>query len=178
MSLWRDPTVVIFCQVSLALVFGLAAWGKLRNLEEFVGVVRNYRLLPEFAVRPVAYATPVLEATIAAAVLVGPTRSPAALVAFALLAIFAVAMGVNILRGRRYIDCGCFRTALKQRLSWWLVARNGVLMTMAALVTAVPAMTRPIGVLDAYAGVMGGIVVVLFYVASGHVLSEAPKTTS
>jgi hypothetical protein len=178
MSLWRDPTAVIFCQVSLALIFGLGAWTKLRNLEEFVGVVRNYRLLPEFAVQPVAYTMPFLEAAIAVAILVGPARSYAAMGAFALLAIFAVAMGVNILRGRRYIECGCFRTVLKQRLSWWLVARNGVLMTLAALVATVPVMARPIVVLDVYAGTMAAIVVVLFYVALGHVLSEPPETAS
>jgi hypothetical protein len=178
MSLWRDPTAVIFAQISLAAIFGLAAWGKLRHLEEFVGVVRNYRLLPEAAVRPVAYTMPFLEAAIAVAILIGLTRPYAAIGGFGLLAIFTLAMGVNILRGRRYIDCGCFRTALKQRLSWWLVARNGALMAMAALVVAVPDMTRPIVPLDAYAGAMAAIVVVLFYVASGHVLSEPPKTAS
>lgn len=178
MSLWRDPTALIFCQASLALVFGLAAWGKLRNLEEFVGVVRNYRLLPELAVRPVAFAMPPLEAAIAVGILVDPVRFYAALGAFALLAAFAVAMGVNILRGRRYIECGCFRTALKQRLSWWLVGRNGVLMAMAVLAATVPAVARPIGVLDLYSGIMAAIVLMLFYVASGHVLSEAPKTAS
>ena len=179
MALLHDPAVLIFCQLSLAVIFGLGAWGKLRDLEAFTGVVRNYRLLPEFAVWPVAHTMPVLEAAIAVAILAGPTQPYSAMGAFMLLAIFAVAMGVNILRGRRYIDCGCFRTTLKQRLSWWLVVRNGVLMSMAAVlvVAAVPSgMTRPITFLDVYVGTMAAIVVVLYYVALGHVLSEAPKS--
>ena len=47
-----------------------------------------------------------------------------AVAAAALLILFAVAMGINIRRGRRHIDCGCFQSALKQTLSWILVARN------------------------------------------------------
>jgi hypothetical protein len=36
-------------------------------------------------------------------------------------------MGINLRRGRRHIDCGCFQSALKQTLSWVLVMRNLVL---------------------------------------------------
>lgn len=180
-ALLYDPVAIIFCQLSLAVIFGLGAWGKFRELEEFTGIVRNYRLLPESAIRPVAYLMPVLEAMIAVTLLLGTVQPYPAMGAFVLLGIFAVAMGINILRGRRYIDCGCFKTKLKQRLSWWLVVRNGVLMAMSAVlvVTAGSAgMTRPIGLLDVYTGTMATIVVVLFYVVLGHVLSEAPKFTT
>jgi hypothetical protein len=177
-ALLYEPVAIIFCQLSLAVIFGLGAWGKFRDLEEFTGIVRNYRLLPEFAIRPVAYLMPVLEAMIAVTLLLGTVQPYPAMGAFVLLAIFAVAMGINILRGRRYIDCGCFRTKLKQRLSWWLVVRNGLLMAMSAVLVVTagsPGMTRPIALLDVYTGTMATIVVVLFYVVLGHVLSEAPK---
>ena len=39
-------------------------------------------------------------------------------------------MAINLARGRRNIDCGCFQSALKQRLSWVLVARNVVLAAL------------------------------------------------
>jgi hypothetical protein len=42
-------------------------------------------------------------------------------------------MAINIRRGRRHIDCGCFQSALKQTLSWILVARNGVLALLLGL---------------------------------------------
>ena len=63
--------------------------------------------------------------------------------AASLLILFAVAMAINIRRGRRHIDCGCFQSALKQTLSWILVARNAAL----ALLLAVPAIV-PEGVLS------------------------------
>ena len=59
-------------------------------------------------------------------------------VAAALLLLFAVAMAINIRRGRRHIDCGCFQSTLKQTLSWTLVARNLGLAAM-LLGTLVPA---------------------------------------
>jgi len=42
-------------------------------------------------------------------------------------------MGINLLRGRRHIDCGCFQGTLKQPLRWTLVSRNALL---ALLLTA------------------------------------------
>jgi hypothetical protein len=49
------------------------------------------------------------------------------------LLLFALAMGVNLRRGRRHIDCGCFQSALRQTLSWTLVARNVVLASLMAV---------------------------------------------
>ena len=42
-------------------------------------------------------------------------------------------MGINLRRGRRHIDCGCFQSALKQTLSWTLVMRNVVLALLMAV---------------------------------------------
>jgi hypothetical protein len=55
-----------------------------------------------------------------------------------LLVLFAAAMAINIWRGRPHIDCGCFQSALKQTLSWTLVARNAGLALLLAVPVAVP----------------------------------------
>jgi hypothetical protein len=52
--------------------------------------------------------------------------------------LFAAAMAINIWRGRRHIDCGCFQSALKQTLSWTLLARNAGLTLLLVLPAAVP----------------------------------------
>src|SRR5918992_5462755 len=108
MDLVHDPVVVWTARLVLAAVFGAAAVTKLRALEAFVGVVHNYRMLPESLVRLVAYLLPPFEAVIAMGLLVEQTRPYAAAAAAGLLVIFAVAMGINLVRGRRDIDCGCF----------------------------------------------------------------------
>jgi hypothetical protein len=168
-----DPVAVWTARIVLAAVLAMAAFAKLRSLDEFVGVVHNYRVLPEFLVRPVAYALPPLEAAIALALLLEPTRRGAAIAAAALLAVFAVAMAVNLARGRVEIDCGCFAAALRQRISWALVGRNVALIALAAL--AMPAVTvgRALTWLDGVTIVAGSGSAVLLYVAFTQLRSMA-----
>lgn len=129
-------------RVLVALIFLTAALGKIRHRLVFQGVVANYRLLPQIAVPAFALLLPPVEIVVAAGLLFAPSSLPAVCAA-ALLILFAVAMAINIQRGRRHIDCGCFQSALKQTLSWILVTRNAGL----ALLLAVPA-TVPEGALS------------------------------
>lgn len=129
-----DPAIGWTVVLVLAGVFGAAAMSKLRALDAFVGVVHNYRLVPEPLERPIAYGLPGVELAIAMGVLVPTTRATAALAAAILLALFAGAMAINLMRGRRDIDCGCFATVLRQHLSWPLVLRNLLLAASALLV--------------------------------------------
>jgi hypothetical protein len=168
-----DPVAVWTARLVLAAVFAMAAFAKVRSLDEFVGVVHNYRVLPEFLVRPVAYALPPLEAAIALALLLEPTRTAGAVGAAALLVVFALAMAFNLARGRVEIDCGCFAATLKQRISWALVSRNVALITLAAL--AIPAMpvARVLTWLDAVTIVAASSSAVLLYVAFTQLRSMA-----
>jgi uncharacterized membrane protein len=142
-----DPAIGWTVVLVLAGVFGAAAVSKLRALDAFVGVVHNYRLVPEPLERPIAYVLPAVELAIAMGVLVPATRAMAALAAAILLALFAGAMAINLMRGRRDIDCGCFATVLRQHLSWPLVLRNLLLAGLALAV--VPGLNaRGLGWLD------------------------------
>jgi uncharacterized membrane protein YphA (DoxX/SURF4 family) len=124
-------------RVLLALVFLTAALGKIRHRLAFQGVVANYRLMPAIAVPAFALVLPLVEAAVAGALLFAPPYWPEASAAI-LLMLFAAAMAINIWRGRRHIDCGCFQSALKQTLSWTLVARNAGLALLLAVPLAVP----------------------------------------
>lgn len=119
-------------RVFLALVFVTAAVPKLRHRDEFFGVLRNFRLLPGLALAPVALLLPLAELAVAAGLLIPATVPVAAGAAALLFAVFGAAIAINILRGRSHIDCGCMRNGMRQELSWWLVARNLVLVLLAA----------------------------------------------
>ena len=122
------PEAGIAIRVMTSLVFASAAVGKMTHWLAFEGVVANYRLLPESAVRPIARVLPPLELALGLGLLVGRPRTPVfESVAGVLLVLFAAAMAVNLLRGRRYIECGCFQSAMRQTLRWALVIRNCVL---------------------------------------------------
>jgi hypothetical protein len=129
--------IALAIRVLVALIFLTAAVGKFRHRLVFQGVVANYRLLPDSAVPAFALLLPPVEAAVAAALLFAPALWPAVSAA-SLLILFAVAMAINIRRGRRHIDCGCFQSTLKQTLSWILVARNAGLALLLAVPAAVP----------------------------------------
>jgi uncharacterized membrane protein YphA (DoxX/SURF4 family) len=140
----------------VGLIFLTASIGKLRHWTELHGVIANYRLLPDILAGPAAYALPPLEAAIGSTLLLGLLSPWPELAAAALLVLFAAAMAANIARGRRDIDCGCFQSALKQTLSWALVARNGVLALLLGL--AVWSRGDPAGVRANVDGLLVGVV--------------------
>src|SRR5712671_7879579 len=115
--------IALAIRVLVTLVFLSAAFGKARHRLAFQGVVVNYRLMPEVAAPAFALLLPLVEAAVAAGMWFAPRPWPEVGGA-GLLILFAAAMSINIGRGRRHIDCGCFQSAFKQTLSWTLVARN------------------------------------------------------
>lgn len=132
--------LLLAARVAIACIFLTAAVGKLRHLTVFEGVLGNYRLLPQWMIAPLHVLLPLVELAVGIGVLAAPQlAAPAAAV---LLVVFAVAMAVNLRRGRKDIDCGCHQSVLRQRLSWTLVWRNGVL-TLLALAAALPPLHMP-----------------------------------
>lgn len=160
----HEPLIVWSLRAFLAALFATAALSKLTSLEEFYGVVRNFRLLPDGLSRATAMVLPVVELAVAAGLLVTPLAVPAAMAAAALLLVFSVALAINVLRGRSYIDCGCFRNGMKQTVSWSLVARNIVLTALALAVVALLPASRAAGLADIFVGLAAGGMAMLLYV--------------
>jgi uncharacterized membrane protein YphA (DoxX/SURF4 family) len=134
-----DPVAHWVLRLALALLFGAASAQKLRDLPGFTVSLRDYRVLPRALSAPAAAALAAAEVGAAAALLL-PGLDPAGpATALALLALYAGAIGWNLARGRRHIDCGCLGPGRRQSLSGWLIARNAVLCVGALLLLAPPA---------------------------------------
>jgi len=125
-------------RVVVALILLTAAWSKARRMHAFVAAVRNYRLFPERLATPLATLLPAVEALAGGALLASPFDQQGAVLAQILFLLFALAMAVNLARGRRTIDCGCDLSGHGQPLSWRLVGRNFGLVALLAF-TLVPA---------------------------------------
>ncbi|GEO84120.1 MULTISPECIES: MauE/DoxX family redox-associated membrane protein [Alphaproteobacteria] len=141
------------------LVFLRAAWHKVADFGTFSGYVADYRLLPEALVELAAKALAVVE-FLAVALLVYPaTVRAGAVLSVALLALYGLAMAVNIARGRTRIECGCGGAA--QRLSQALLLRNALLAAIALL----PAVFggSPLGLAEAAVAVTAGLVAWFVY---------------
>lgn len=153
----------------LAVILLVAASHKLRVPQQFARQLEAYELLPQALVVPVARALPIVEGAIALAFLVPFLRHFAGIAAAALLLLYAVAISLNLWRGRRDIDCGCGGPGLERPLEASLVVRNAVLVAM-AVVTAVafePLAVGAAGILLVVAFTLCGL---LLYAASEGLL--------
>jgi len=163
--------MAIVIRAGLALLFVTAAIGKVRSPATYLAAVRGYALLPERMVVPVAFGLLALEMFAAVGALLG---HPVALFTMAgLLTLYAAAVGVNLARGRRDIDCGC-GGAEPRPLSLFLAARN-VLLALLALLATLPVAPRTLGVLDACV-IAGAVLTAAFvYAASERLAGSAPR---
>lgn len=152
--------------VLVALLFLAAGIDKLRHHDLLPGVIANYRLLPGALVAPAAWLLPPVELAVAAGLLLGPPAGLGlwpVLAAIGLLLLFAAAMAINIVRGRRHIDCGCGHAGLRQQLGWGQVLRN--IMLAAALLAG---LATPAGLGGAelamamISGLVGWLLLLLF----------------
>lgn len=173
MELLAAPALHWASALLLAGIFLPSAWSKLRAIDEVIGIVADYRILPEPLVEPFARALPWLEIVAGLLLLLPPTRPLGAVLAAGLLLVFAVAMAVNLARGRREIDCGCFLGRQKERIGWPLVVRNLLLVGAAALLTVEPVAVVP-RLLELVPILFGSAALLALYAAFSRLAGLAP----
>ncbi|HEX7062706.1 MAG TPA: MauE/DoxX family redox-associated membrane protein [Woeseiaceae bacterium] len=171
-----DPVYWHVCRWLVAGVFAVALAHKLHAPRAFAAIVREYAVVPDGA----APALAALVAAVEAGVIAGLTSSfavrPGAALALFLLAAYAGGIALNLARGRRHIDCGCFGPAAAGRhaLSGWLLLRNGVLGIPAALLL-LPVAARALGWLE-LAGIAAATATALVtYAAADALAANAPR---
>jgi len=138
MSVLLDALHQPHTQLLLRLVLGglllLAGATKLADRRAFYEAVADYDLLPSRLQWPFAMLVPLAEVTLGALLLLGLGTRVAAALATPLFLSFAIAIGVNVLRGRQF-DCHCFGTAQRERIGWPSLVRS-VALVLAALAVA------------------------------------------
>lgn len=169
-----DPLLHVAGALVLFSVFAGAALHKWRALGEFQATLSEYRVLPPFAVTIAARCIPVLEAVAAVALLVPALSRPAAVFAGTLLAAYTLAIGINLVRGRRHIDCGCGWPGQQQTLSAWLLLRNGILLII-AWSCSLPLAARPLSWADWTIAVPAALATGLFYLAANQLLMNRDR---
>jgi hypothetical protein len=110
-------------QIAVGLMLASAGIGKALRWHEFKGMLSAYELVPSLLLTVAAAAIVALELLTGFALVAGWSAGVFAIAAAGMFVVFAAAMAINLMRGRRAIDCGCFRST-RQTLEWRLVARN------------------------------------------------------
>ena len=165
-----DPVISHILRGLLALVFAEAAYHKLSDLRAFRDTLANYQLVPGTLLWPVTAAIVAIEPAITVGLLWPTASNTAPIVAASVLAIYAVAIAINLLRGRSSIDCGCSGLAVRQSLSAGLIVRNTVLVACCWAITLDTA-ARPLGGLDAGTVLFGMVGLFLVYMTSNRLLA-------
>ena len=170
-----DPVFIIFLALTFALMFLLAARHKLADFARFRAVLSAYRILPDSLVTPAARCIAALEAVLAIAWILGLNLVVTGVATAALLGLYSLAIGLNLARGRVYIDCGCdFGTAggNGQQLSGRLLLRN-VLLIAAALAATLPPAPRELLLIEYVGLAWAWLVLALLYLGGNQLLRNA-----
>ncbi len=141
----HQPHTQLLLRLTLGGLLLLAGATKLANRAGFRQAVAEYQVLPRRLEAPFANVLPWLETALGALLLLGLVTTVAAALATPLFLSFGVAIGVNLLRGRRF-DCHCFGVVQSDTIGWPALLRAAAL-AIAALVVAVGA--SRFGALDA-----------------------------
>jgi len=170
-----DPAFGYLIVAGTALLFASAAIQKFRSLTRFAAIVAAYRVLPASIGGPVAWLISCLEAAIAVALMWAPARKAAVIAAMVLLIAYASGMSVNLLRGRRDLDCGCGASRDRRPIAAWMVWRNAFL-AVAVGITLLPWSQRSLYFTDSLTLVGGLAVAITLYAAADRLFGDvAPK---
>lgn len=152
--------------LAVALILAGGAATKLLDLDDFARAVAAYELVPEPLAPTFVRFYPAAELAAALLLLPPATRGWGALLAAAVILAATLGVAVNLRRGRAVIDCGCGGLSGRQPISWWLVARNGLLLLLLA---ALGAAAQP---LDAPGVLVGALALALIYAAGDQLLAN------
>lgn len=130
-----DPIILYAIVAGLGVILALGALDKWRHFAVFEGAVAGYQLLPAALAKPFALTFAAAESLAALCLLAPASRGLGAALALAVLGVATLGVAINLMRGRRDVDCGCGGLGhTAAGLSGWLVPRNLALLAAAALV--------------------------------------------
>lgn len=138
LRVFESDGAILCGRVFVGLLLIASGVVKLLDIDSFADVVQAFALLPGKLAASVARLIPLGECLIGGLLLLA-VASPhsdarrAAMAAMALFAVFAGAVAINLMRGRRNIACGCFAAMEDDQLTWFLVARNCALAVVGYL---------------------------------------------
>jgi len=174
-----DPVITIIISICMSFLFSFAAAHKLRAFAAFRAATDDYQLIPRQLSGLVSVLLIVTELLAASMVLIAPTHVAGLVIMAALLLVYTAGISINLVRGRRTIDCGCSGSALRHELSGWLVLRNLVLLGLVLLSLVAQGSDWPaiklLNWLDITVILFGVVVASGLYMSLNQLLAQAPR---
>jgi len=169
-----DPVITVITCISMSLLFGMAAMHKLKAPAVFKAAMDDYQLIPSILLGISSLLLILMELISAILVLIPLTRSAGLTIMAILLTLYATGISINLIKGRRNIDCGCNGPATTQALAWWLVVRKLVFVGF-VLYAVGPSINRSLNWLDLFTILFGVLVTSGLYMGFNQLLAQAPR---
>lgn len=146
---------------------------KIFNWSEFLGVSSSYTrgVLPKSARYLIAPLVVMIEAIAILACALAPGTFAGTAVIL-VLSLYALAMGLNIMRGNALLDCGCSWGDSAQPVTWSLVVRNVGLIVVAGTLL-LPEGTRMMAAVDYFGVLCALLLVVTVYMTANLLIANA-----
>lgn len=122
----------VFSATALSVVLLVSAWGKLRAPANFRRALSTFGIIPESAVPSLLIAVPVTELALATLQWIRPLRPAAGIALVVMLVAFTLLLLRSLVMGEE-VDCGCFGSAAPEKVSWFSIARNLVVIGLAVM---------------------------------------------
>ncbi len=168
-----DPAIAWLLRASLASLFAFAAFHKLRDPRAFFETLANHEILPRPLTHPAGGLVIMAEILVFVGLIGGFEGRRTGLAALALLTLYTFALTINLVRGRRQIDCGCLGPGHRQELSPWMVGRN-VVLALAAGALCLPVADRPLVFVDGIT-LLGGFLALSLLFQAAIQLATQPR---
>ena len=168
-----DTVLLQIVACSLSILMLAAGTQKLAYRQQFAGALAAYELAPACSMPLFLWLIPLLELSVGAGLLFAPDRPAFIAVAVLLFGVYALAMVINLWRGRHDIDCGCQLGSAPQQISYALVVRN-LLLILAAGVLLLPAGERALHGFD-YGVICFGVAMACLLYGAGNNLVATHK---
>ena len=184
-----DPLLLQIMSLGFALLFLIASAHKFSNQRLFRENFEAYEILPRGFSSLATHIIPPLELLLGigwlAIGIFAIKLGSVTLISIGLLASYILAIGVNLKRGRNYIDCGCSFSNSNasnsengaQQISQGLLFRNIFLIIM-AIICLIPVSDRSLQLIDIFGLVLSVAALVLLYATFNQLLANGNAINS
>ena len=168
-----DPVLIWTAAIILSGLFLAAGLHKACAPSYYRGLISGYTGLPVTLAGLAGNVLALTEISVGALLLLPDCRFNAACGAMGLLVLYSLLISISLLRGLD-MDCGCSGPLSRQKLSPWLLLRNGMLL-LCAWVPTNPSTERMTGVGDLLIILCSSAAVIFVYLAFEQLLSNREK---
>lgn len=128
----------IVFRLILGSILAAAAVGKLLDMQGFRNVLKEYKLFPHWSLWILTLLMPLIEASIAMSMVSGYELQKGIYASLILHGMFTIILFIELLRGIKLKNCGCFGVFFARPLRWFTPLEDigMILLTLAVLFTS------------------------------------------